>query len=105
MKAEISKTQTNTHLNGKWIWDENGVQVEVIITTDSLTIQHGKAMTFQIEKPISTSAHWFGDYLVFLPTLYYARYADAEVLLFGELKHPYNDVIWEKEFSRIRSYN
>jgi hypothetical protein len=106
-KIDHNQKETQKHVIGKWIWEgrkrDKNIQLEVIIKKNSVTIQHGKEMVFKIRKPVSVVPFWFGDYLVFLPTLYFVRYADADVMLFGELKRKYREVIWEREFFRIKS--
>jgi hypothetical protein len=79
------------------------VQLEVIITKKTLTIQPGKEMVFKVKKPMGVEPMWFGEYLVFIASLYFVRYGDENVMLFGQMKHRYKNVIWEKEFKRIKS--
>jgi hypothetical protein len=105
-KIDANQKDTAKHAIGKWFWeaDAKDKQLEIIITKNTLTIQPGKDMVFKIKRPKQVEPMWFGEYLVFLPTLFFVRYADENVLLFGELKHRYKSVNWEKEFKRIKPF-
>ena len=105
--TDAQKVKTGKFISGSWHCeytdDKNRKrQIQLIIDESSLTINEGVENIFGGGEQYFADPHWFGDYLVFLDTLYFTRYADDDVMAFGKLKHPYDDVIWERRFSRLK---
>jgi len=78
-------------------------QITLRITEEKLVFNWFVENIYFEGKEISTSAHWFGDFLIFTATKYFVRYADEDVMAFGEMNASVvGDVKWERRFQRVK---
>lgn len=100
------RMMTGRCMDGTWEYHDADIHIRVFIQKNdvfNLRIQRTNQDLFEIS--MSSSAHWFGDYLCFITnnSPYYVRYANENSLIFGELEN--GGIIgvrkWEYDFKRV----
>jgi hypothetical protein len=99
-------SQTEKLIYGNWIFKSKEEEICIEISKEKTTLIKKKNDEKNVVETFDSNCHWFNEQLLFIDggQKYYAKFANDEKMVFGEVEAPIlNRIVWEEDFLRIKN--